>query len=230
MKLLAVDTTSYGCSVAVVDNKKVLAEFHLLKRETHSKHLLASIERVLETSGLDISQVDGFAVAKGPGSFTGLRIGISTVKALAAATGKPVTGVSSLKALACGVPVCREQICAIIDARKNEVYASFFRYVDENIVSLTKEIATAPDELAKKLDQTTLFVGSGVDVYKQTLIDIAGQNSTFSPESNNFINAVNVANLAALSFQQGENDDILRLVPNYIRKSDAEINLQRVTL
>ncbi len=230
MKILAVDTTSHGCSVAVVDNQKVLAEFHLLKRETHSKHLLSSIDSLLETSGLDITQVDGFAVAKGPGSFTGLRIGISTVKGLAAATGKPVTGVSSLKALACGVPVCREQICAIIDARKNEVYASFYRYVDNNIVRITKEIAVSPHELVKKIDETTLFVGSGVDVYKQKLVDIAGQNSIFSSERNNYINAVNVANLAALSFQKGDNSDIAGLVPNYIRKSDAEINLQRVAL
>lgn len=228
MKILAVDTTSHGCSVAVVENKKTLAELHLLNRETHSKHLLTAIDRVLETSGLDISQVDGFAVAKGPGSFTGLRIGISTVKGLAAATGKPVAGVSSLKALACGVPVCDEQICAMIDARKNEVYSSFFRYVDNRIIRLTKEVAVSADELAERLGETTLFVGTGVDVYKKSLIDIAGEKAVFSSGNNNFINAVNVANLGAVIFKRNDHCDMAELIPNYIRKSDAEIHLQQV--
>lgn len=229
MKILAVDTTSHGCSVAVVADDSILSECHLQKRETHSKHLMSTIDSVLQDSGLTIYEIDGFAVAKGPGSFTGLRIGISTVKGLAAATGKPVTGVSSLEALAYGVPVCDEKICTIIDARKQEVYSSSFRYVDGRIVRLAEEVAVSPLTLAESLDETTLFVGTGVDAYKKDLIDGGGEKAVFSSQISNCINAVNVALIGRRELSDQCGNRLQDLVPNYIRKSDAEMNLKRTS-
>lgn len=227
MKILAVDTTSYGCSVAVVESGEVLSESHLQERETHSKHLLKQIDEVLDTAGLDIQMMDGFAVAKGPGSFTGLRIGISTLKGLAAALEKPLAGVSSLKALACGVPCCSQQICSVIDARKNEIYASFFNYTENTLTRLTGDFSITPEKLAGEIDQSTIFVGSGVEIYKNTFIKIMGDNALFLADNYNFINSVNVGKLAALDLNDNKTDDLHSLLPNYIRKSDAEINLKK---
>lgn len=227
MKILAVDTTSYGCSVAVVEGGEILSEHHSQKRETHSKHLLRLIDDVLETAGLDIQMVDGFAVAKGPGSFTGLRIGISTLKGLAAALEKPLAGVSSLKVLAAGVPSCRERICAVIDARKNEIYASFFNYTDNSVTRLSEEFSITPEKLAGEIDRPIIFVGSGVETYKNTFKEIMGDKALFLADNYNFINAVNVGRLAATDLSENKAENLHTLLPNYIRKSDAEINLKK---
>lgn len=227
MKILAVDTTSYGCSVAVVESGEVLSEYHLQERETHSKHLLKLIDEVLETAGLDIQMVDGFAVAKGPGSFTGLRIGISTLKGLAAALEKPLAGVSSLKALAYGVPCCIERICSVIDARKNEIYASFFNYTDNTFTRITNDFSITPEKLADDIDSPTVFIGSGVETYKNTFIELIEDKAIFLADNYNFINAVNVGKLAAPDLNDNKIDKIHTLLPNYIRKSDAEINLKK---
>ena len=100
MKILALDTAAKSCSVAIVDKESVLAELTLCREQTHSKHLMEMINTTIELSGIIVSELDGFAVTRGPGSFTGLRIGISSIKGLAAATCKPLVGVSSLDALA----------------------------------------------------------------------------------------------------------------------------------
>ncbi len=118
MKILALDTATKSCSVALTENGRLCAELTTLKDQTHSKHVMDLIHSVFEISGVSISDVDGFAVTIGPGSFTGLRIGISTIKGLAHAVGKPIVGISSLKALAWQ---CTDQnflICPLLDARK----------------------------------------------------------------------------------------------------------------
>ena len=226
MKILAVDTTTSSCSVAVLEGNVTLAELTLSGRETHSRHLLKNIDDVLMESGLDITDLEGFAVTTGPGSFTGLRIGLSTVKGLSAATGAPIAGVSSLMALASGAPLYDGQICAIIDARKNEVYASIYRHTGTGIKAITDEYVISPVDLAEKIHEKTLFVGTGVAIYRDTLVEAVGDNAFFCDEDYNRINAVNVG-LLSLSDLGNSSSQAIDVVPDYIRKSDAEIGLEK---
>ena len=128
MIILAVDTATTSCSVAIIDKKCVLAEITLLREETHSKHLMDMIHTAIGFSGLKLSDLDGFAVVRGPGSFTGLRIGITTVKGLAAGLKKPLVGISSLEALAMQASHSPYLICPLLDARRGEVYFSRYRF------------------------------------------------------------------------------------------------------
>ena len=121
MRVLAVDTATYSCSVAITDGDRLLSETTLVSGETHSRHLASLIEALTQTAGLSLEQMEGFAVSRGPGSFTGLRIGISTVKGLAVAGNRPMVGVSTLAALAWQVGPTDHLICPMIDARRDEV-------------------------------------------------------------------------------------------------------------
>jgi tRNA threonylcarbamoyladenosine biosynthesis protein TsaB len=128
MKILALDTATNSCSVAIMDSGVVCAELTSANNQTHSKHLMTMIDTVCEVSRLEIETMDGFGVTIGPGSFTGLRIGISTVKALAWSLKKPVVGISSLDALARQCIAGPYPICTLLDARKQEVYCCRYHY------------------------------------------------------------------------------------------------------
>lgn len=227
MIILSADTTSTGCSVAVLEDGNVLSELHVKKYETHSKHLLKLIDTALGTAGKDISDIDVFGTGSGPGSFTGLRIGISTLKGLADATEKPLRGVSSLEALALGVQFCETTVCTILDARKKEVYASFFKFREKSLVRLTDDVAISPEELVNKIETPTLFIGNGVDVYKTFLAESLVEKAVFVSEDLNYINAVNIGKLVYEDMINNAGDQLYELLPNYIRKSDAEMNLKR---
>ena len=140
MKLLAVDTSTRACSVAVVDQDRLACEITTGPAGTHSTHLLSLIRTALELSEMELHGIDGLAVCVGPGSFTGLRIGVSTVKGLAFATAKPVAGVSSLEALAQPCLPWPHLICAMLDARKGEVYAARYRARDGRLEREGREV------------------------------------------------------------------------------------------
>jgi tRNA threonylcarbamoyladenosine biosynthesis protein TsaB len=192
MRVLAVDTATTSCSVAIVDKTSLLSEFTLYREQTHSKHLMDMIKAALRMSGLNFSDLDGFAVTRGPGSFTGLRIGISTIKGLAVVLEKPVVGVSSLEALALQVSYSRDLICPILDARKGEVYFSRYRFLNGQII-----------------------------------LEKMGKFASFAPLIQNTIRASTLAYLSMAKFEKNDTDDIEKISPYYIRKSDAELNLMK---
>ena len=225
MKILAVDTATRSCSVAVIKGKSLLAEMTTVKKQTHSKHLMEMINRVMELSGVALSELDGFAVTRGPGSFTGLRIGISSVKGLSAASGKCVVGVSSLDALAVQASFFPYLICPLIDARKGEVYFSRYRFQNGQLEKEADEQVFSPEEALVDLDETCLFIGDGALSYQQMISDKMGASAFFASSFQNTIRASTVAYLSLNKFKTNDTDDVGRLVPRYIRKSDAEINL-----
>ncbi len=227
MKLLAIDTSTTSCSVAVIEGRTPVSQLMLTKRETHSKTLLQSIDTVLDESRNSISDMEGFAVVTGPGSFTGLRIGLSTIKGLASATGAPVAGVSSLEALAYGIPQCDETICALIDARKNEVYAGFFMYNGTRLERVGEDCVVDPEALAGGLTGKTILAGTGAVTYQSVFEEIAGDRIVFLNDSYHHINAVNVGFIALAAFEQNDPENTSILLPNYIRKSDAEIDYEK---
>ncbi|MBR4173657.1 MAG: tRNA (adenosine(37)-N6)-threonylcarbamoyltransferase complex dimerization subunit type 1 TsaB, partial [Clostridia bacterium] len=128
MKIFAVDTSSSVASAAICDGDKLVCETVLNNKLTHSQTLMPMIEEVFKRSGLAPSEIDIFAVADGPGSFTGLRIGVTTVKALAHAVNKDVVGVNTLEAMCYNIPFCQNLISPIMDARRGEVYNAFYRF------------------------------------------------------------------------------------------------------
>ena len=138
MRILAVDTSTRSCSIAVVDGSDLLAEITSGNGQTHSRHLMAMIDSALGLAGLNLSMIDGLAFTCGPGSFTGLRIGISTILGLSASTGKPIAGISGLDALAMQAAAPDILICPMIDGRRNEVYCARYRWVND---ALVKEMA-----------------------------------------------------------------------------------------
>ena len=226
MRILAVDTATISCSVAIVDGGSLTAEFTLNRKETHSKHLMEMIDTILKISGSDLSGVDGFAVTKGPGSFTGLRIGISTIKGLAAASGKPIVGVSSLKALAAQVPLSPDLICPLIDARKGEVYFSRYRFINGRLKKQTEEQVTRPENALADLNESCLFVGNGARLYEDIILKKLGILASFAPMTHNTIRASAVAHLSLAKFSDKKTDKIENFSPHYIRRSDAELKIE----
>ncbi|MFV9647064.1 MAG: tRNA (adenosine(37)-N6)-threonylcarbamoyltransferase complex dimerization subunit type 1 TsaB, partial [Desulfobacterales bacterium] len=144
MRILAVDTATKSCSVAIVEKESIIAETTLFIEQTHSKHLMEMIDTVLNLSGLTVSELDGFAVTRGPGSFTGLRIGISSIKGFAMASGKPVVGVSSLDSLAMQCCFSSYLVSPLLDARKEEVYFSRYRFENGYLKKELREQAIGP--------------------------------------------------------------------------------------
>lgn len=227
MRVLAVDTATTSCSVAIVDKTSLLSEFTLYREQTHSKHLMDMIKAALRMSGLNFSDLDGFAVTRGPGSFTGLRIGISTIKGLAVALEKPVVGVSTLEALALQVSYSRDLICPILDARKGEVYFSRYRFLNGHLKNQTKERVAPPDKAVDDLSESCLFVGNGALLYKEIILEKMGKFASFAPLIQNTIRASTMAYLSMAKFEKNDTDDIEKISPYYIRKSDAELNLMK---
>ena len=225
MKILAVDTATKSCSVAIVDEESLLAEMTVINEQTHSKHLLEMIRLVVKHSGLNLSDLNGFAVTRGPGSFTGLRIGISSVKGLAAAQGKPIVGVSSLDALARQVSFSPYLINSLIDARRDEVYSSRYRYKDGNLIKEGKEQAVSPGDALDEINEPCIFVGSGAVLYRKVIKDKLGEYAYFAQAYENTIRASTVASLSMDRFEKGDTEDAETFVPNYIRKSDAQLKL-----
>ena len=223
MKILAVDTATTSCSVAVLDKEILLAESTMVRQQTHSKHLMEIIDYVADLSGIAISELDGFAVTRGPGTFTGLRIGMSAIKGLAMATGKPVVGVSSLDALAMQAAPSPYLICPLIDARRGEVYFSTYRFQDGYLSRKMNESVMPPEEAIDYFDEPSIFLGNGDLLHQKMLKQMMNKASYFIPSYQSTIKASTVAHLSMYNFENGDTDDIEALVPHYIRKPDAEL-------
>ena len=223
MKILAVDTATNSCSVAVSNGESLLAELTTVNHQTHSIHLLDMITTVLANAGLAFSDLEGFAVTVGPGSFTGLRIGISTIKGLALAAHKPVVGVSSLDVLAWQCAQSELMICSLLDARKKEVYHARYRYGDGRLEKISQESASAPLDALTDIQSPCIFVGSGADLYREVIQSELSHLAHFANRNHNTIRAATVASLSADRFKSQQTDDVVQLVPHYIRKSDTEL-------
>lgn len=226
--ILAIDNSTMYGNVALTSPDGLLAEHSLLSRLTHSKRLLASLENMLQENELDWHQLDALAVCLGPGSFTGLRIGLATIKGIAMATGLPLIGISSLDGLACQLPFARHQICPLLDARKHEIYTAFYQSSTDGMVERQgRYLVMPPEELLQIIDRPTIFVGDGVNVYGDLLKEGLGSKALFAPEHIIFPRAATIGKLALERFEKKEFLDPALAVPLYIRASDAEIQRRK---
>jgi tRNA threonylcarbamoyladenosine biosynthesis protein TsaB len=227
MRILALDTATKTCSVAILDDQALMAEAASVSAQTHAIHLIEMIQTVVGMAGLTLPEIDGFAVGRGPGSFTGLRIGISTIKALSVATGKPVVGVSDLDALAMQAAASADMICPLMDARKGEVYFSRYRCENGNLQKIIPARVAPLDEALAAIQTACVFIGEAARIYQQKISARVGSYASFAGPDQNTIRASTIGRLSVNRFRQENTDNIVLLVPEYIRKSDAQLGFGR---
>jgi tRNA threonylcarbamoyladenosine biosynthesis protein TsaB len=221
--LLTVDTSTTAGSVAVSRGETLLGEVLLNVKSTHTDRLLLTLRQLLSDTGLQLTDLDALAVVLGPGSFTGLRVGVATVKGLALAMGKPVLGVSTLQTLAMQVPFPRHPLCVLLDARKNEVYVGLYRWEGGRPVPIRPEMVIAPEQLLEALEGETLFTGDGSVAYRTLISRRIGSRAHFVPWSLHPPRASGAAVLALAALREGGTIPLAQLAPRYIRLSEAEI-------
>ncbi len=224
--ILAIDTSGRSGSIALVDKGKLVAERIVADAGPHARWLLGNIVDTCTSSGIPPGEIDLFAVAVGPGSFTGLRIGLTTIKGLAWSMGKPVVPVSTLKALAMNASTAGVPVCPVLDARKSEVYTALYAFKDGLIETLMEPVSTRPEFLLEGLRKVypepgaIIFLGTGLDIYGE-LISTGRRGAVLAPEPLWFVRASNIAALG--STKDSCSCSATELVPFYLRKSEAEI-------
>ncbi|HEX8960018.1 MAG TPA: tRNA (adenosine(37)-N6)-threonylcarbamoyltransferase complex dimerization subunit type 1 TsaB [Geobacteraceae bacterium] len=222
MKLLTIDTSTIACSAALTIGEELVAEYLGSQGKTLTSRLLDGVDHVLREAGLGAEELDCFGVATGPGSFTGLRVGIATVKGLAMAAGKPVAGFSSLAMLAMNIPWGGHPVCPMFDARKKEVYTGLYECRGFP-VPLMEDRVVPPARFLEALDGPVIFVGEGAARYRELIVDHLGDRALFAPPFANLPRASAGAILAARAFTHGEAVSPALLSPAYIRPSEAEL-------
>ena len=225
------ETSTRTGALALLEAGGVIAESRVNITVTHGERLLAAIDGVLAAARWRLADVEAFAVAVGPGSFTGLRIGLSTVKGLAFATGRPVAGVPTLDALAWSLPFCAHPVCPILDARKNEVYAAVYGTRDGRLEVQQPARAVAPATLAEELRRSTegpiVFLGDGVAPFAPVLADMLGGRARLAPAALRLPSAATVGELGGWALARGDRTDPAALLPLYLRPSEAELARER---
>ncbi|OAT79959.1 tRNA (adenosine(37)-N6)-threonylcarbamoyltransferase complex dimerization subunit type 1 TsaB [Desulfotomaculum copahuensis] len=226
MYVLGIEAATPVAAVAVINEQKILAERLVNNQRTHSVNLLPMIKAVLEDGAVGPEQLDGIAVSAGPGSFTGLRIGMSTAKTLAQVWGLPVTGISTLEALAHPLTGQAGLLCPILNARKNEVYTAVYETRAGRLSRLAGPLAEEPEKLAARLfslGHPVTLLGDGVAVYGEMLQRYLGGLAFFAPAAAALPRGAAVAELGLARLAAGEGEDPLLLLPRYIRLSEAEV-------
>ncbi|MDO4616513.1 MAG: tRNA (adenosine(37)-N6)-threonylcarbamoyltransferase complex dimerization subunit type 1 TsaB [Lachnospiraceae bacterium] len=225
MKILAIDSSGMVASVAVWENDLLLAEYTINYKKTHSQTLLPMLDEAAGMIELDLESVDAIAVTKGPGSFTGLRIGAATAKGLGLALKKPVIPVATVDALAYNLVYAEGLVCPIMDARRSQVYTGLYRFHGAEMETLLEQTPMAVAELTEKLNdigQKVLFLGDGVPVYESLLRERLTVDYAFVPAHMNRQRAGALAALAALLYKKGEAVTAMEFQPEYLRQSQAE--------
>ncbi|MBQ9280215.1 MAG: tRNA (adenosine(37)-N6)-threonylcarbamoyltransferase complex dimerization subunit type 1 TsaB [Clostridia bacterium] len=237
MKILALDTSGGNCSACLLEDDKIVSEFSLSAGVTHSQTLLPIVDTLNQFSNIDISEVDVFACSTGPGSFTGLRIGIATVKGFALSLEKKVIGVPTLLGLAYNIPYFDGLICSVLDAKNNNVYAGIYRYQEGVPVLVGDYITESSDKLIEILEEKmgafvdmqlakVMFVGNGAITYREKFVAAFGKQAHFASFSFNRELASSIALVAWNRAKNGDFDDYDTLVPMYLKKSQAERMLE----
>lgn len=224
MILLAVDTSTNVASCAIMDGEKLLVEFLVNDKTTHSQKLMPLIALALEHCKLDISDIDVFAASVGPGSFTGLRIGVATVNGLAQSVDKPVVSVSTLKALAQNVAVTEKLIVPIIDARRDRVFTAAYESLLELETVMEPDVLELSEllDVLEKKDRDILFIGEGIKAYEANIAERLGTRAHFPSRNIDIARASSVAELAIRKANMGETMSFFELVPEYLRESQAQ--------
>lgn len=230
MKVLAIDTTTYLGAIALSDDDTLVAAMQLGTEVTYSERLIEGVDCLLKNARLNLADVDLIGVATGPGSFTGLRIGIATAKGLAVALERPLVGVPSLEIVAYGAHLFNGTVVAIIDARREEVYAAAYRFAAGGMTQTVMDVRVcSPKELGTEMaliEGPLVAVGDGLRRYGALFREMVGDRLVASDDALNFPHGAYCAALARRRFEREGGDHVSRLVPHYVRHSDAEIGFK----
>ena len=225
MKILAVDSSGLVASVAVVMDDNLLGEFTMNYKKTHSQTLLPMLDELADMIELDLNTLDAIAVAGGPGSFTGLRIGSATVKGLALALDKPVIQIPTVDALAYNLCGHRDLVCPLMDARRNQTYTGLYQFDGNQMQVIKEQCAVEISAIVAEINnigKPVVFLGDGVAVFRDYIAEHCKIGYTFAPAHLNKQRAGAVAALAEGYYKQGKIMDAAEHKPEYLRLSQAE--------
>ncbi len=228
MKLLSLETSTKMGSIAITDNTQLLGEFQIAIKDTFSEMLLPTIDYVLKSTKTSIQDVDAFALAQGPGSFTSLRIGMSVVKGLALKNKVPIIPIPTLDGLASNLSYSHLLICPLIDARKGEVYTAFYKkQSNHSLGKLSDDRVIAPEKLIDEIDEETVFLGDGSILYGDLIREKLREKAHFAPLNLLYPRATAISSLALQVIKEDQvppQSDLFR--PLYVRPPEAEVNYQ----
>ena len=225
MKILALDSSGLVASVAVAEDENLLAEYTVNYKKTHSQTLLPMLDEISTMIELDLGTIDAIAVAAGPGSFTGLRIGSATAKGLGLALKKPLIGIPTVEGLAYNLYDVPGLICPIMDARRSQVYTGIYRFENHEMITVEDQMAIGINELIEKLnamDTEVIFLGDGVSVYEKVIGEKLNVPYTFAPVHMSKQRAGAVAALGMKYYKAGKTESATEHQPDYLRVSQAE--------
>ncbi len=228
MLTLGIDTCCMAATAALTDGDRLIAQTVINKNKTHSQTMLPQLEEMLRLAEVQAEDIELFAAAVGPGSFTGVRIGVATIKAMAQATKKPCVAVSTLEALAYSSACFDGIVAPILDARRNQVYNALFDCAGGTMSRICEDRALSLDTLIgelKTLDKRVIFMGDGVFVFKNEIEKALGDKAVFAPVTTAMNLGGAVAALGEKMFKSGQSVSYSDLVPAYVRLSQAERDL-----
>ncbi len=224
MRILALDSSGLVATVAILEDEQTIAEYTVNYKKTHSQTLLPMLDEVVKMTGFDLNTIDAIAVAGGPGSFTGLRIGSATAKGLGFALNKPLIHIPTVDGMAYNLYGIKGLICPMMDARRNQVYTGIYRF-EEAFEIVENQMAISLEELIEKLNQygeKVTFLGDGVPVYKEQLEKGLTVDYSFAPAHVNRQSAAAVGTLAMKYYAEGKTETATEHQPDYLRLSQAE--------
>lgn len=225
MKIIALDSSGLVASVAVMEEGNMIGEYTVHHKKTHSQTLLPMLDEVVRMIGLNLHTIDGIAIASGPGSFTGLRIGSATVKGLGMALDKPIIEVPTLEALAYNIYGTERLICPIMDARRGQVYTGVYEWKDTEFRTVMEQSAVSVEELIQILSsyqRPVIFLGDGVPVYQEKLLELLHTNIIFAPPHLLRQRAGAVAARGLYYLNSNKTVTACEHRPEYLRLSQAE--------
>ena len=225
MKILAIDSSGLVASVAVVEEDNLLAEYTVNYKKTHSQTLMMMLDEIVKMLELDLSTIDAIAVAGGPGSFTGLRIGSATAKGLGLSLGKPIISVPTVDGLAYNLAGASGLVCPIMDARRNQVYTGIFKCEEEILETILPTCAIPVSELVQKINELgneVIFIGDGIPVFKDSLDDTLAVKHFYAKQHLGRQKAGSIGAVAWDKYKKGEIENANYFAPDYLRLSQAE--------
>jgi len=228
MKILGIDTATPFLALGVVEEDKVLSELRFNAGQTHAQILIPSIDKVLKEASLKLKELDGIAISIGPGSFTGLRIGLATAKGLCFASGKPLISVPTLDGLVYSQRSSPYPLVPILDAKKNEVYSAIYNSKDGEIKRVSDYWVTSIEKLVAKIPEEVIFLGLGLEVFKENLSKLCGEKAYFLEGEGNLPRGTAIAFLGLEKFRRSEFGDLDELEPLYLRSSEQELKARNV--
>lgn len=225
MRILGLDSSGLVASVAIIEDENLLGEYTVNYKKTHSQTLLPMLDEVARMIELDMSTIDAIAIAGGPGSFTGLRIGSATAKGLGLALNKPIINVPTVDALAYNLVGHRDMICPLMDARRNQTYTGLYRFMGNEREVIREQCAVGIDEIIADINERgvpVVFLGDGVPVFTEYIKEHMQVEYTFAPAHMNKQRAGAVATLGMKYFAEGRYESAEEHKPEYLRLSQAE--------